>query len=119
MNTAKKTVILPRELVTGILLNFNQERRGGVALELLLVMEKKEGRSFQRMPLSGNPYRAYLQSLPGPVGAVVRKAADDVLIEQLVKAGYGWLRDADKPFEVLDERHLPFCVDGSGVCWRS
>jgi superfamily II DNA or RNA helicase len=88
-------------------LNFNQEKRGGVALELLLVMEKKEGRSFQRMPLSGGPYRSYLPTLPGPVGAVVRKAADEVLIEQLVKAGYGWLRDADKPFELLDERHLP------------
>jgi len=89
-------------------LNFNQEKRGGVALELLLVLEKKEGRSFQRIPLSGVHYKAYLQSLPGPVGAVIRRASDEALIEQLVKGGFGWLRDAEKPFESLDERHLPF-----------
>jgi len=107
LNTTKKTITVTGSPVTGILLNFNQEKRGGVALELLLVLEKKEGRSFQRMPLTGGNYKSYLQTLPGPVGAVVRRASDEVLVEQLVKGGFGWIRDADKPFDVLDERHLP------------
>ena len=107
MNTTKKTIIVAGTPVTGLLLNFNQEKRGGIALELLLVLEKKEGRSYQRIPLSGNHYKSYLQTLPGPVGAVLRRASDEVLVEQLVKGGFGWLRDADKPFELLDERHLP------------
>jgi superfamily II DNA or RNA helicase len=107
LNTTKKTIILAGTPVTGILLNFNQEKRGGIALELLLVLEKKEGRSYQRIPLSGSHYISYLQTLPAPVGAVLRRASDQVLVEQLVKGGFGWLRDADKPFEVLDERHLP------------
>lgn len=91
----------------GLLLNFNQERRGGLALELLLVMEKKEGRSYQRIPLSGSHYKGYLQGLPAPLGAVIRRAADEALVERLVRGGFAWLRDADKPFELLDERHYP------------
>ena len=85
-------------------MNFNQERRGGLAVELLLVLEKKEGRSYQRIPLAGN-HKAYLQALPLPLDQVVRKLADDALIEHLVRNGFAWIRDADKPFELLDERH--------------
>ena len=113
MTTPKKTIIVPTSthgkkessFVTGVLLNFNQERRGGLAVELLLVMEKKEGRSFQRIPLSGHHYKSYLQHLPAPVGAVLRQLTDEALIGCLVRGGYGWLQDADKPFELLDERH--------------
>src|SRR5579859_5810452 len=78
-----------------------------MALELLLVMEKKEGRNYQRIPLNGTHYKAYLQGLPAPVAAVLCRAADEALVEQLVKGGFGWLRDADKPFELLDDRHYP------------
>ena len=73
-------------------------------MELLLVMEKKEGRSYQRIPLAGN-HKPYLQGLPAPLGQVIRKLSDEVLIEHLVKNGFAWIRDADKPFEQLDERH--------------
>ena len=88
----------------GLLLNFNQERRGGLAVELLLVMEKKEGRSYQRIPLAGS-HKAYLEGLPVPLAQVVRKLADEALVEHLVRNGFAWIRDADKPFELLDERH--------------
>ncbi|HEY6899001.1 MAG TPA: hypothetical protein VI233_00100, partial [Puia sp.] len=91
---------------TGILLNFGQEKRGGMAVELLQVLEKKEGRSYQRIPLTGSLYRTYLPGLPPPVAAVIRRMSDEALIECLVKGGFGWLRDADKPFEHLDERHF-------------
>ena len=73
-------------------------------MELLLVMEKKEGRSYQRIPLSGN-HKAYLQGLPVPLAQVVRKLSDEALIEHLVRNGFAWMRDADKPFELMDERH--------------
>ena len=61
MITPRKTIIVPAgpagkkesPFVTGVLLNFNQEKRGGLAVELLLVMDKKEGRSYQRIPLCG------------------------------------------------------------------
>ena len=61
MITPKKTIIVPTgpagkkesPFVTGILLNFNHEKRGGLAVEILLVMEKKGGRSYQRIPLAG------------------------------------------------------------------
>ncbi len=119
MNTPKKTIIVPttsvhpaspagkngQSIKTGLLLNFSQEKRGGLAVELLLVMDKKEGRSYQRIPLTGSLYRTYLPGLPAPVAAVIRKFADDALIECLVRGGFGWLRDADKPFDNLDERH--------------
>ena len=77
-----------------------------MAIELLLVLEKKEGRSYQRIPLSGAHYKNYLQGLPAALAQVARKLSDEALIEHLTRNGYGWLRDADKPFEQLDERHF-------------
>ena len=113
MTTPKKTIIVPTgaagkkesPFVTGILLNFNQEKRGGLAIELLLVMDKKEGRSYQRIPLSGQHYKTYLQALPPAAGAVLRQLTDEALIGCLARGGYAWLQDADKPFDRLDERH--------------
>ena len=89
----------------GLLLNFNQEKRGGLAVELLLVMEKKDGRSYQRIPLAGHHYKAYLQALPPALAAVLRQLTDEALIGCLVRGGYAWLQDAERPFERLDERH--------------
>ncbi|WP_431214478.1 SNF2-related protein [Puia sp. P3] len=76
-----------------------------MSVELLLVMEKKEGRSYQRIPLTGALYKTYLPSLPPAVASVIRKLADEALLECLVKGGFAWLRDADKPWDSLDERH--------------
>ncbi len=101
--TAKKAASAVK---VGILLNFGQEKKGGMAVELILVMDKKEGRSYQRIPMSGELYRTYLPGLPAPIAAVVRKFSDEALIEYLVRNGYGWLKDADKPFEHLDEKHF-------------
>ncbi len=114
MTTPKKTIIVPTSpagkkespFVTGILLNFNQEKRGGLAAEILLVMEKKDGRSYQRIPLSGHHYKAYLQAFPPAVAAVLRQLTDEALIGCLVRGGYAWLQDAERPFERLDERHF-------------
>lgn len=76
-----------------------------MAAELLLVMEKKEGRSYQRIPLTGHHYRSYLQGLNVALAGVIRKLADESLLDHLVLHGFAWLKDADKPFELLDERH--------------
>ncbi len=123
MTTPKKTIIVPAgqagkkesPFATGVLLNFSQEKRGGLALELLLVMEK-EGRSYQRIPLSGHHYKTYLQGLPPAVGAVLRQLTDEALLGCLVRGGFGWLQDANKPFEQLDERHYSLLKDWtSGV----
>src|ERR1700748_153923 len=88
MHTPKKTIIVPASSIPsagsaarkkeppvriGLLLNFSQEKKGGLAIELLLVMDKKEGRSYQRIPLTGSLYRTYLPSLPVPLAAVIRK----------------------------------------------
>ncbi len=73
-------------------------------MELLLVMEKKEGRSYQRIPLSGN-HKPYLEGLPLPLAHVIQKLSDEALLEHLVRNGFAWLRDAGKAFELLDERH--------------
>ena len=124
MITPKKTIIVPAgqagkkesSFTTGVLLNFSQEKRGGLAVELLLVMEKKEGRSFQRIPLSGHHYKSYLEGLPAPVAAVLRQLTDEALIGCLVRGGFGWLQDANKPFDDLDERHYVLLRDWvSGV----
>src|ERR1700754_858571 len=102
MNTPRRTIIVPATSVTpdgqpgaakkkelpvkvGVLLNFGQEKKGGLAIELLLVMDKKEGRSYQRIPLTGSLYRTYLPSLPVPVAAGIRKLSDEALIECLVR----------------------------------
>jgi len=87
-------------------MNFNQEKRGGLAFELLLVSEKKEGRSYQRIPLTGGHYKAYLQGFAPALASIIRRLSDEALLEHLVWNGFAWLRDADKPFDRLEERHL-------------
>ena len=77
-----------------------------MAVELLLVLEKKEGRSYQRIPLSGAHFKTYLTGLPMPLAHVVRKLSDESLIDYLVRNGFAWIRDADKPFDLLEERHF-------------
>jgi non-specific serine/threonine protein kinase len=114
MTTPKKTIIVPTgpagkkesPFVVGLLLNFNQEKRGGLAVEILLVMEKKDGRSYQRIPLGGHHYKAYLQALPPALAGILRQLTDEALIGCLVRGGYGWLQDAERPFERLDDRHF-------------
>src|SRR5271155_4816951 len=109
MNTPKRTIIVPTgpaRPAVGILLNFADERCGGLAIELLLVMEKGESRSYQRIPLAGGHYKAYLQALPVAAGVVLRKLADEALVDELARSGWAWLKDADKPFDRLDERHF-------------
>jgi len=76
-----------------------------MAVEILLVMEKKDGRSFQRIPLSGHHYKAYLAAFPPAVATVLRQLTDEALLGCLVRGGYAWLQDAERPFERLDERH--------------
>ena len=88
-------------------MNFSNSKKGGLAVELLMVMEKKEGRTFQRIPLAGTNYISYLNGLPPAVSAVIKKLRDDALVDHLVRNGFAWLRDADKPFEHLDDRHFP------------
>src|SRR5580704_2900334 len=113
MTTPKKTIIVPTgpagkkesPFVVGLLLNCNQEKRGGLAVEILLVTEKKDGRSYQRIPLAGHHYKAYLQAMPPALAAVLRQLTDEALIGCLVRGGYAWLQDAERPFERLDERH--------------
>ncbi|HVS96795.1 MAG TPA: DEAD/DEAH box helicase [Puia sp.] len=109
MQTPRKTIILPsggNAPVAGLLLNFNHEKRGGLAVELLLLSEKKEGRSYQRIPLAGGHYKAYLQGFPAALATLIRRLSDEALLEHLVQNGFAWLRDADKPFDRLEERHL-------------
>lgn len=113
MTTPKKTIIVPTgpagkkesPFLVGLLLNFNQEKRGGLAVEILLVTEKRDGRSYQRIPLAGHHYKAYLQAMPPALAAVLRQLTDEALIGCLVRGGYAWLQDAERPFERLDERH--------------
>src|ERR1700733_11453374 len=114
-NIPKKTIIVSagpaatgkNTFSTGVLLNLNHAKKGSLAVELLMVMEKKEGKTFQRIPLAGNNYIAYLNGLSPAVAAVIKKLRDDALVEHLVRNGFGWLRDAEKPFEHLDDRHFP------------
>ena len=112
-NNPKKTIIIPpmaagssqRSFETGLLLNFSSEKKGGFSIEVLMVMDKKEGRTFQRIPLSGNRHLPYITGLPAAVAALLKKITDEALVEHLAKCGFGWVRDADKPFDLLDERH--------------
>src|SRR3984885_10103313 len=115
MNMPKKTIIvsatpagagkLGNAFEVGLLLNFSQEKKGGLAIELVMVTSRKEERSYQRIPLSGTNYLPYLSRLPLQVAGVLRKLTDDALVEYLVKKGHGWLRDAGKPWDNLSEHH--------------
>jgi len=124
-NIPKKTIIVSTSAATpgnagksnfstGVLLNFNNMKKGGLAIELLMIMEKKEGRTFQRITLSGTNFLAYLNGLPAAVAAVIKRLRDDALIDHLVLGGFAWLKDAEKPFEHLDERHFPLLIDYVG-----
>ncbi|HWK03966.1 MAG TPA: DEAD/DEAH box helicase [Puia sp.] len=92
---------------TGLLLNFSQEKKGGLSLELLIVIDKKEGKTFQRIPLAGNKHLPYMAGVAAPIVAFLKKMTDEALVDQLVKNGFAWLRDAEKPFDHLDDRHYP------------
>jgi len=115
MNTPKKTIIVTAATAakgkstfsTGILLNFSNSKKGGMAVELLMVMDKKEGRTFQRITLTGTNYLPYLNGLSPAVSAVIKKLGDTALVDHLVRRGFAWLKDAEKPFEHMDERHFP------------
>lgn len=124
-NIPKKTIIVNTSAATagttgksnfstGVLLNFNNAKRGGLAVELLMIMEKKEGRTFQRITLAGTNFLAYLNGLPAAVAAVIKRLRDDALVDHLVRCGFAWLKDAEKPFEQVDERHLPLLNDYVG-----
>src|SRR5450631_841033 len=118
-NTPKKTIIIHSSPVqpaknsfeTGLLLNFNSEKKGGFSIELLMVLDKKEGRSFQRIPLSGGRHLPYLPGLSPGVAGILKKLTDEALVDHLVKSGFAWLRDADKPFDHLDSRHFALLGD--------
>ena len=103
----RKMTTITHSFQTGLLLNFSQEKKGGLALELLIVIDKKEGKSFQRIPLAANRHLPYMAGIAGPIVAFLKKMTDEALVEQLVKNGFAWLRDAEKPFDHLDGRHYP------------
>ena len=124
--TPKKTIILPaapavaakdpgaaakNTFETGVLLNFNTIKKGGFSLELLLILDKNEGRTFQRIPLAGDRYLPYLRGLPPAIAPVLKKMADEALVDYLAKKGFAWLRDADKPFDHMDARHFTLLKD--------
>ncbi|HEY4207698.1 MAG TPA: DEAD/DEAH box helicase [Puia sp.] len=122
-NIPKRTIIVNTNTAgagksnysTGVLLNFNNAKKGGLAVELLMIMEKKEGRTFQRITLTGTNFLAYLNGLPAALAGVIRRLRDDALVDHLVRSGFAWLKDAEKPFEHVDERHLPLLVDYVGA----
>ncbi|MDR3714874.1 MAG: DEAD/DEAH box helicase [Puia sp.] len=124
-NHPKKTIILQsggntqrpgtknvRE--TGLLMNFNVAKKGGFSLEPVLVIQQKDSRNFQRIPVSGNLHLSFLSGLPPGLAAVLRKLTDEALIAYLVKRGFAWLQDADKPFDHLDERHFSLLREWTG-----
>lgn len=114
-NIPKKTIIVnsgpansgTHSFKTGLLLNFSQEKKGGLSIELLIIIDKKEGKSFQRIPLAGNKYLPYLAGIPAAIVAFLKKMTDEAMIDHLVKNGYAWLRDAERPFDHMDDRHYP------------
>jgi superfamily II DNA or RNA helicase len=99
---------------TGLLLNFSHSKKGGLSLELLIIIDKKEGRSFQRIPLAGNKYLPYLADISAPIVAFLTKMTDEALVDQLVRNGFAWLKDAEKPFDHLDDRHYPLLSQWTG-----
>ena len=114
-NIPKKTILVNsppansgvHSFQTGLLLNFNNEKKGGLSIELLIIIDKKEGKSFQRIPLAGNRYLPYLAGISAPIGAFLKKMTDEALVDHLVRNGFAWLKDAEKPFDHLDDRHFP------------
>ena len=126
-NHPKKTIILsaqPADGVqrkgaknvheTGLLLNFNNDKKGGLSLDPILVIAQKDKRSFQRIPASGNLHLSYLSGLPPGLAGILRKLTDEALVAHLIKRGFAWLQDADKPFEHLDERHYSLLEEWTG-----
>lgn len=113
-NIPTKTIIInsgatqPESFKTGLLLNFNQEKKGGLSIELLIVIDKKEGKTFQRIPLAGNKHLPYMVGIAAPIVSFLKKMTDESLVDHLAKKGFAWLRDAEKPFDHLDDRHYPF-----------
>src|SRR5882757_7981314 len=121
-NIPKKTIIVNsgpansgvHSFQTGLLLNFSNGKKGGLSIELLIIIDKKEGKSFQRIPLAGNRYLPYLAGISAPIVAFLKKMTDEALVDHLVRNGFAWLRDAEKPFDYLDDRHYPLLSQWTG-----
>ena len=96
-----------QEYEAGILLNFNHENKGFVNIELLMVMvDKKQNRSFKKMPLDNAAQTTHLPGMPEGMLSALKKVTREAMIAHLVKNGYAYLKNSPTPLYQLNEGQI-------------
>lgn len=91
----------------GILLNFNHESKGFVNIELLMVVvDKKQHRSFKKMPFDNAAHTAALSGMPHGMVSALRKITREAMIAHLVKSGYAYLKNSPTPLYQLNPQQI-------------
>lgn len=90
----------------GILLNFNNERKGFLSIEPLLVFDKKTNRRFKRIPFDQPQHAAYLMGMPEGMVSALKKLTTEALTAHLVKCGYGYLKQLPNPLNQLSQEQI-------------
>lgn len=100
-----------REYETGILLNFNNETKGFVTIEPLMVFDKQQGRSVKRIPFENEQHLSLLFGLPEGMVMALKKITLESLRDYLVKQGYVYLRDTPNPLGHLNDAQVSLLND--------
>jgi non-specific serine/threonine protein kinase len=95
----------------GVLLNFNNEAKGFVSIDPVMVFDKHQDRSFKRIPFENEQHLSYLFDLPEGMVMVIKKLTLESLTGWLVKQGYGYLRDAPNPLNQLNDAQISLLND--------
>lgn len=90
----------------GILLNFNHENKGFINIELLMVADKKQTRSFKKMPFDNAAHTAHLFGMPDGMVSALKKITREAMIAHLVKSGYAYLKNSPTPLYQLNPEQI-------------
>lgn len=86
----------------GVLLNFNHDNKGFVNIELLMVLDKKQTRSFKKMPFDNVAHTTHLPGMPHGMLSALKKITREAMIAHLVKSGYAYLKNSPTPLYQLN-----------------
>lgn len=107
----KKTIIINTDQIkdnyeSALLLNFSNTKKGGFALEPVMMWKKNDERSFKRMPFENDQHLSYLNNMPEQMVKALQKITGNAIIEHLVSNGFPYLNKVTDPFKQLGEKEL-------------
>lgn len=96
---------------TALLFNFNNVKKGGFALEPMMLFDRKGDRSFKRIPFGNEQGLRYLAGLPEQMISALGKITDEAIINQLARKGFSYIRALHQPLNHLNEKQTQVVQD--------